>query len=142
MTIRDDSSGPERMFRNLGNGIGRAVSQAVTASAIIVENEAKLLIRNSPKSGRTYSKGHRASAPGEPPAQVHGEAGLMGSIKTRSLGLSAEVFTGQNYAGWLEFGTAKMGARPFMAPALRNKRKDINAKIKGAVRKATRRAKR
>ncbi|WP_417374140.1 HK97-gp10 family putative phage morphogenesis protein [Glutamicibacter protophormiae] len=48
---------------------------------------------------------------------------LRGSIKTSDLRTvskdnpSAEVRTSANYATYLEFGTSRMAARPFMSPA-------------------------
>lgn len=59
---------------------------------------------------------HRASAPGEAPARWHG---LLVELHEsfHNNGLLGVVFTNMEYAPWLEYGTRKMAARPFMRPA-------------------------
>lgn len=67
------------------------------------------------KSGRVYGT-HVASAPGEAPALDMGV--LAGSIQVQPLGPAlAAVFTNQEYAVHLEFGTTRMAARPAWVPA-------------------------
>lgn len=66
------------------------------------------------KSGRAYGA-HTASAPGETPAMDTGA--LANSIQTEmDSQTSGTIFTNMEYAAYLEFGTRKMAARPFMAP--------------------------
>lgn len=159
MTIEFDSEATERMFKSLGDGVGQAVSKGVTAAAIVVQNEAVRLIRDTPKTGRTYThfvrmiggnpveltgtpkmkrdKPHKASAKGEPPATDTGT--LWTSISVISRGLEADVFTNVNYAAFLEFGTSRMGKRPFLSPALRNKRKEVIKRIRDSIRDAIKR---
>ena len=43
---------------------------------------------------------------------------LRNSIKTECSGTHAEISANCSYAGYVEFGTYKMAARPFMVPGL------------------------
>ena len=43
---------------------------------------------------------------------------LKGSIDVSGNGNSAEVFAGADYAAYVELGTYKMAAQPFLVPAL------------------------
>lgn len=90
---------------------------AVRKAAFDIEAGAKQSMKG-PKSGATYkrgSKSHQASAPGEAPAIDTGN--LVNSIQTDVQGLRAEVGTAVEYALYLEYGTSKMAARPFLGPA-------------------------
>ena len=61
---------------------------------------------------------HEPSAPGEPP---HVDTGfLKSSILAGRMGATnAEVSVGAEYGIFLEYGTTKMAARPFLLPAVR-----------------------
>lgn len=101
-----------------------------------VRTEAVTLMQNSPRGGRVYRRGgvsHKASAPGEPPAPDTGF--LMRSIGTS---VDPETLVGTvsftaRYARALEYGTARMAARPFARPALANKIDDIQADIAAEI---------
>lgn len=82
--------------------------------------------RNDVKAGFASARGekvetgwafHRASAPGEAPARWYGI--LANSIQTAfyNSGSMGMVFTNIDYGLYLEFGTRRMAARPFMGPA-------------------------
>lgn len=72
-------------------------------------------------TGRRYKRGniiHQASAPGQGPAVD------IGRLRQSITALKVEdghwrVGTNVEYAPYLEFGTRKMAARPFMRPAVR-----------------------
>ena len=53
---------------------------------------------------------------------IHGSPVLTGnnrrSIKYEAKGLTASTFSTSGYGGYLETGTAKMGAQPYFKPAL------------------------
>jgi len=95
------------------------LAQVVNKAAHDLEAQAKANIQTGPKTGRVYKRGkkkHQASAPGESPATDTGF--LANNIRVQANGsLTAYVVATQEYAAALEFGTAKMAARPFMAPA-------------------------
>ncbi len=92
-------------------------------AANLVRNTAVTSINQGAKSGVIYEKynprrTHRASAAGEPPATDTGYlvSNIFTNIDTDGLGASVESRAG--YSSFLEFGTSKMAARPFMQPAL------------------------
>lgn len=76
-----------------------------------------------PKTGLPYSRPggtvHIASAPGEAPAVDTGTLINSLAIQHDDFGLSAEigVFGDPYYAGFLEKGTSRMEARPYIKPA-------------------------
>lgn len=77
------------------------------------------------KSGRTYTRGsrtHQASAPGEPPAIDTGLYTNSWQVEMEAP-TTAVVFTNVEYGPALEFGGAKMAARPHAVPALERIRK-------------------
>lgn len=87
---------------------------------LIVGNGKKRIISGG-KSGRIYKSGkkgsHQASAPGESPANWTGR--LLNAIMSEASGAKAVIVAAQTvYASWLEFGTRKMAARPFLKPAI------------------------
>ncbi len=76
------------------------------------------------KHGRTYIVGgtaehpieHTASAPGEAPAVDTGN--LMNSVTHAMTDTTVgEVAVGAEYGAYLELGTARMAARPYLGPA-------------------------
>lgn len=120
------------------------INKAVYASAQKVRTEAiKSMQDSSGKSGGRFYKRrtvlHQASGPGEPPAVDTGR--LVNSI-TAYAGGGGEAFTvaGRGtvkYAAFLEFGTSKMAARPFMVPALEKSRAWITDRLQEALRRGT-----
>ena len=75
---------------------------------------------------------HRASAPGQPPANETGY--LISSIGVRTAGrLSAEVVAAAPYALALEYGTNRIAPRPFLNPAAAATESQFIAKIENAI---------
>lgn len=109
------------------------IAQIVQETAQGVEADAKLRMAQ-PKSGLFYRKSksgkmHQASASGEAPAIDTGA--LVNSIANRMQSLTtAIVYTNQEYAPMLEFGTRKMGKRPFFRPAAEKMRARFLEKLK------------
>lgn len=97
------------------------VSRVIRAYLRDLKAEIARLMR-LPKTGRRYQKPngrfYQASAPGEAPAVRTGA--LLRSVKEAFPKWSTgELSIDANYAGFLERGTARMRARPFVRPALR-----------------------
>lgn len=94
-------------------------NQAVRETIFDIARRSVVLMQG-PKTGYEYPRPngrmHQASAPGEAPAVDTGN--LFNSIKADMIGSKVGVvFTNVEYAPILEFGGAKMAARPFFAPA-------------------------
>lgn len=86
---------------------------------------AELEILKGQRSGRTYRKypfrsTYTASAPGEPPARrtgnlrLHWNGTVEGGITGNGVSVSLTLESQESYAGYLEHGTRKMAARPFV----------------------------
>jgi len=110
-------------------GAHSGIYNAVTKACLLVEASAKELITESPASGRVYYRGthhdieHRASAPGEAPAV---DAGMLRRSITHDIsqdgaqvvGRVGSTITDPPYGSYLEYGTSKMAARPWLGPAI------------------------
>tara|TARA_Y100000385_G_scaffold9180_1_gene9575 strand:- start:6 stop:416 length:411 start_codon:yes stop_codon:yes gene_type:complete len=87
-------------------------------------NTAKTSIQQHQSKGRTYGK-HTASVAGNPP---NSDTGFLANnifmvLDADKLGGSVE--SRADYSGFLEFGTSKMGARPYLQPALEENKPKI-----------------
>lgn len=120
-------------IKKLENTVGKNVRSAYIAGGKLVESEAKKSIQNV--SMGTYvtryreggaSKQHIAAAPNNAPNTDTGR--LVSSINTEVESGWVVVGTSLKYGGWLEFGTTKMNARPWLMPAL-DKNNDIIIKL-------------
>lgn len=150
-----------------GSALNRALIQATTVGAAMVQARARQKILSGSKTGRVYgsakdvaavakhgygqkgAKGaskrvHIASAPGEPPANWYGH--LQRSIavvraKSQGYRVTAQVIVRDDpenpYGKWLEEGTKRMKPRPFLGPSLSELKSDINKMILAAVREGT-----
>jgi HK97 gp10 family phage protein len=80
---------------------------------------------------------HIPSAPGEAPNQQTGVLG--GNIEAVQVAIDeVHVTSSAPYSAALEWGTSKMGERPFMRPALEKKRKEARQLIARAARSLSR----
>jgi HK97 gp10 family phage protein len=110
-----------------------AASKLIRKITLDVEGTIKRSMAGS-KSGKQYARGaaltkagkpvkrrryHRASAPGESPAVDTGN--LINSIRSQfPTPLKGVLNIGAAYASFLEFGTRKMAARPYVRPAIKS----------------------
>lgn len=104
----------------------------------LVRNTAVQSIQQGAKSGVVYEKynprrTHRASAAGQPPATDTGFLVNNIALKIDSDGLGASVESRADYSAFLEFGTSKMSARPFMQPALESNKAKIRRLEKSMI---------
>lgn len=88
------------------------VATALHAVGSLVATEAQISITTGAVSG----KGHVPSRPGEPPNNDTGTL-ANGIVVIQPLPLRVEVRSTAPYAAALEYGTSKMGDRPYLRPA-------------------------
>jgi len=134
--VNIDTSNVAKFFNMGKRKAKRLVRQEVRRAAIDIEQRAKMSIAGSPKNYRTYSyKGRitRSSSPGGPPADQSGT--LRNSITKRFKrgGMVADIGPQAHYGGYLEKGTSKMAARPFMLPALEIEREQFLRRVRFAI---------
>lgn len=108
----------------------KKTEEALYASALVVQNEARRLVVQGPKSGRLYLKrggkiAHRASAPGEPPASDTGTLARNIIVNAEFHLHRIRVIANTAYSGFLEYGTRRIKPRPFMFRALLAKKDEI-----------------
>lgn len=129
----------------------KSVARALTKSAILVQSTARKKILEGPKTGRYYgkaryvraaargskkpevlSKVHRASAPGEAPANDTGN--LMRKIQIVKVSdEEITIVSKAEYSKHLEFGTAEILPRPFMQPSLEENVENIQKIMKEEI---------
>lgn len=114
-------------FNKYTKSFERKLQQTLNAAGNLVQRSAKESILTGPKSGARRGR-HTASAPGQPPASDTGF--LANHIFVVQKKLEVDVESRANYSKFLEFGTAKMRARPFMFPALEKNRNKIRRMLK------------
>jgi HK97 gp10 family phage protein len=142
-TVQAIKRGGGGRFERFDDKIKAALRRGLTAWGLLAVAKAKELIIRGPKTGRIYIRGgnvtHRASAPGEPPANDTGR--LVASIRYEltSSGTVLRVFAGTEYAAMLEFGTSKMSARPFLRRAIEETQARGMSGIEAEIRKTFRR---
>ena len=100
------------LSRYAADAVGK-MSQGIAEGCKIVEGEAKAECPVSTEKTR----------PGGP----HGE--LRASITSSSEGLTGTVGTNKEYAMYVEFGTYKMDAHPYLVPGLKNSQAAVIAAI-------------
>lgn len=112
----------------------RNLNKAVQASALLVQEMAVKNIQQGTRTGRTYRRRsitHKASAAGEYPKSDTGR--LAGSIRTDFSFLNASVGSDLNYSTWLETGTNKMAARPWLSRTLQEQSPKIQKIVDAAI---------
>lgn len=139
-------SGGLEIFNKALEAHQEGIRQAVNEGARAVRNIARRSIRARDKSGRQYNRPrgegkqkYKASAPGEAPARFSGhlvEHVRMFPAKRQRSRAVAWVGSTSPHVHLLEFGTAKMAARPFMGPAARQAKAQNFQNIKAAAKRA------
>jgi HK97 gp10 family phage protein len=115
--------------------------KAITMVSFKVEGDCKENISRGSRSGKTYKRGknrtHQASASGEFPKTDRGA--LVSSITSQFDFTGLESTVGSRLSAphgfWLEFGTAKMGARPWLSRTINENKEFINKSFESALSK-------
>lgn len=147
-SIRTKIIGKDRVFQKLAKVVveqSAGMRRAIALSALDVATDARRSIQRGGRSGAPYVRYNPrragvASAPGEPPKTDTGR--LVGSIFADVLesGLEAEVGTGIKYGKFLEFGTTRMRARPWLMPAFERQKPRIRKRLEQEFRRANQKA--
>ena len=103
--------------------------EIVKGGGQLIRTEAIKSIQTGAKSGIMYQKynprrEHRASAPGQAPASDTGNLVSKIIVKQKTKNV-VNVESNADYSAFLEYGTSKMEARPFMLPAFEKSKKPI-----------------
>lgn len=106
------------------------VERIIHKGANDVRNTAVKSIQQHGSSGITYEKynprrTHTASTAGNPPNSDTGYLANNIFVEIDNDKMGASVESRAEYSDYLEFGTSKMRARPFMQPALEENRRSI-----------------
>jgi hypothetical protein len=136
----------ERIIRERAKLVGDNKDQAVVNACLRVEGLAKRLMRatytavsyTKPKTDRLVVNKNPRSIPGAPPAPDNGT--LMRSITHdvevhfgATFGRVGSIIKNPPYPLFLETGTSKMAARPWLAPAVEQSKKHFKADIKASL---------
>ena len=114
--------------KNIAKKYEKSAIELIFRATNLVRNEAITSINQNPRKGKTVTrrgKVMRISAVGDPPATDTGflASNIINEFDSDKLG--ASVISRAKYSIDLEFGTSKMGARPFMQPALEKNKPKI-----------------
>ena len=105
------------------------------AAFIVVFNHIPKLIATVEATSRSAPKKVADTIAAEARSRAPKDTGyLAGSISSRSLesGKTAEVFVEADYAAYVEFGTWKMAAQPFLSPAFAAHEKELSLALSKA----------
>lgn len=121
-----DLSGFTKALDNLSSGAKIEAKKAIAKVAFKVEGDCKENISSGSRSGKIYKRGkegtHQASAPSEFPKTDYGD--LVKNIKSEISFNGLEATVGSRLSAphgfWLEFGTPKMQARPWLSRTIKD----------------------
>lgn len=121
--------GVQNALNKLSRSHKPAILNALETSAMLIRNRAIQNINSGGRSGRTYKRGkkgfHVASAPGEFPASDSGA--LVRDISLERFADSVTVGSRKEPHGYyLEFGTSRMAARPWLRRSAEQEEQAIN----------------
>ena len=134
MAIKGSKAHLARLRRLSGSGMEREIGKALFAGGKRIQVAAQISITTGAVSG----SGHVPSAPGQAPNQDTGV--LANNIETvLKEPTLVEVSSNAAYSSPLEFGTSRMAARPFMAPARDQERPHVVRLVEQAVQRLSRR---
>lgn len=130
-------TGRQRVRARIEGLAGPEVVQAVGKALFVAGSKIQTYAQHSITEGSVSGKGHVASLPGQPPkADTHT---LDRQIETTQVEpLKVRVSSNAPYSKFLEYGTSRMAARPFMMPALRANRREVTRLVRDAVKRAVR----
>lgn len=128
-------------LQDLGEVGEEVIEDTITDLVMDTHENAVDGIQRGPKTGRIYRRGtvtHQASAPGQYPASDTGRLASNVRFELPSGGnMTGRVGTNIQYGAYLEFGTSRMEARPWLLPSFEKAKvgveKELKAKLEGRI---------
>tara|TARA_R110000772_G_scaffold222027_1_gene332416 strand:- start:596 stop:1048 length:453 start_codon:yes stop_codon:yes gene_type:complete len=124
--------------------LGASMEDAIFGGVILTANEVRTTaiksiqnksggrqVQRSRQGGGAYT--HTASEAGMAPNTDTGKLVSSIAIEPNKSGVYALIGSNLDYAGFLEFGTTKMDARPWLEPALRENKDNLQRNINAAA---------
>lgn len=137
MRLNVEIDGLSKLTAQLADLVGDAdavVTETITRVVMETRNEAVRGIQRGPATGRVRPDGSRASAPGEYPMSDTGRLANSVDYNLPTAGrMVGEVGTNVIYGRHLEFGTSRMGARPWLMPSFKKATADVERRLKKAI---------
>ena len=143
-SIRVELDGFNALLEQLQD-LGKVGEEVIedTITDLVMDTHANAVdgIQRGPKTGHIYRRGtvtHQASAPGQYPASDTGRLASNVRFELPSGGnMTGRVGTNIQYGAYLEFGTSRMEARPWLLPSFEkakaNVEKELKAKLEGRI---------
>lgn len=126
-----------RIHRNRLQRMRRAASETyrdLYAAGEVIRKDAA----DSIKEGAVSGPGHVPSLPGQPPNADTHQLDMSIDVQVNPGAKTVSVVSRAPYAAFLEFGTSKMAARPYLGPALERNRNRVVLGVVNAVNRAIR----
>jgi len=123
------------------NVVFLAAAEKLEEGAMSIHRHAVISIQAHESTGKTVKlygpkREHDVSSPGNPPNSDLGMLAHSISFDVDPANLTAVVGTNLKYGAYLEMGTTKMAARPWLFPAFDAHREEVKSNIAEAVTKA------
>jgi hypothetical protein len=144
-TVKIEMDGLGQLLKQL-QAIGENADDVVieTINDIATDTHALAVagISHSGGGGRTYEKykprrTHTSSAPGAYPASDLGQLAtnvrINGLQQATLASMAAVVGTSVLHGAWLEFGTSKMAARPWLLPSFKQAKIGVDAELRARL---------
>ena len=137
MRLQVEIDGLSQLTRQLADLVGDAEAvMTETITRVVMDTRANAVqgIQRGPATGAVRRDGSRASAPGQFPMSDTGRLanGVEFNLPTAGR-LTGEVGTNIIYGRYLEFGTSRMAARPWLLPSFEKAKVGVEARLKKAI---------
>ena len=121
-------------LNRLGELSDDLIMDTINDVAMDTQQEAVRGIQRGPASGRPRADGSRASAPGEFPMSDTGRlASNVDMILATPAKMESKVGTNIIYGAYLEFGTSRMAARPWLERSFRKAAEGVAKELKAKL---------
>lgn len=137
MRLQVEIDGLSQLTRQLADLVGDAEAvMTETITRVVTDTRANAVqgIQRGPATGAVRRDGSRASAPGQFPMSDTGRLANSVEFNLPTAGrLTGEVGTNVIYGRYLEFGTSRMAARPWLLPSFEKAKVGVEARLKKAI---------